>query len=280
MPIRLEDFNERIVNPTAEAWRARLAAGDTVYGLWVASGSATAAEIIGNAGADWVIIDAEHSASHGPQIIDQLRALSLSSALPVVRPASKEPAELGRMLDAGASGLLIPMVESRAEAEAVVTATTYPPAGRRGVGGGFARVARWAHISDYTPQAEKTFTLILQIESAAGLDHIEEIVTVPGVDAVFLGPADLAASLGFPGQPRHPEVQDAIERAIRTVRAAGGVVGVNAFGFEDALRYRDAGAQLLAVGADVTFLVTESTSLISRYQAAQRDDAAGSSSID
>ncbi|NYE19657.1 HpcH/HpaI aldolase family protein [Microbacterium immunditiarum] len=273
MPVLLSEFAERQVNTTAEQWRARLAAGEPVFGLWVASGSATAAEILGGSGADWIIIDCEHSANHGPAVIEQLRALSLSPALCVVRPSSKEPAELGRMLDAGAGGLMAPMVESVSEAEEVVAATRYAPVGRRGVGGGFARAARWAHIADYLPNAERTFSLIVQVESAAGLAVAGDIATVPGVDAVFIGPADLAASLGYPGQARHPVVQAAIDGAIRAVRAAGAVAGVNAFAFEDAERYRAAGAQLLAVGADVTILMTEGAGAISRHRAAAASEA-------
>lgn len=265
MPVRLDRFEDATPNLSARGFRERLAAGESVVGLWVVSGSPTAAEIIGSCGADWIIIDAEHSPNTVTDIVTQLRALTGSSALVVVRAPSKDPLELGRLLDAGARGLMVPMVESAAEAHAVVAATRYPPRGRRGVGGGFARATRWTGISDYLSRAEQSLSLIVQIESLAGIGALEEILAVDGVDGVFFGPADLAASLGHMGEPRHPDVQSTIDAAIRTTVRAGGIAGVNAFAVDDALRYRAAGAQLLAVGADVTLLAGAGADLIARF---------------
>lgn len=265
MPVRLDQFEAAASNLSAGSFRERLVARETLIGLWAASGSPTTAEIIGTCGADWVIIDAEHSPNTVSDIVAQLRALSGSPSFVVVRAPSKEPLELGRLLDAGARGIMVPMVESANEAEAVVAATRYPPRGRRGVGGGFARATRWTGISDYLAQAEESFSLIVQIETLAGIRALGDILAVDGVDGVFFGPADLAASLGHLGEPRHPDVQSAIYDAIRRTVAAGGVAGVNAFAVDDALRYRDAGAQLLAVGADVTLLAGAGADLVTRF---------------
>ncbi|GAA3007565.1 HpcH/HpaI aldolase family protein [Microbacterium aurantiacum] len=272
MPLRLDEFERASANLSARRWRERLAAGDAMTGLWVVSSSATAAEILGASGADWIIIDAEHSPNTLPDIVAQLRALAASPALVVVRAGSKDPLELGRLLDAGVRGLMVPMVETASDAEAVVAATRYPPRGRRGVGGGFARATRWTGIADYLPRAEDSFSLIVQIESAAGIAALDEILAVDGIDGVFFGPADLAASLGKLGQPRHPDVQSTIEHAIRATVAAGGIAGVNAFDPDDALRYRAAGAQLLAVGADVTLLAAAGSDLVARVAAAANPD--------
>lgn len=276
MPLRLDEFEAASPALAARTWRERLAGGDVLLGLWVVSSSPTVAEILGASGADWIIIDAEHSTNPLPAIVDQLRALAASSPFAVVRAASKDPLELARLLDAGAPGLMVPMVESREQAEAVVQATRYPPRGRRGVGGGFARATRWTGISDYIPRAEETFSLIVQIESLAGIQALDEILDVDGVDGIFIGPADLAASLGHLGNPRHPDVQAAVEGAIRRAVEVGAVAGVNAFGVPDALRYRGAGAQLLAVGADVTLLTSGSAGLLAQFARAESGPGAAS----
>ncbi|GEK81605.1 HpcH/HpaI aldolase family protein [Agrococcus baldri] len=265
MSIRLDEFEDCAIATSARQWRARLAAGDVVLGLWVVSSSPTVAEILGASGADWIIIDTEHAPNTLPGVVAQLRSLTASPTFVVVRASSKDPLLLGQLLDAGAAGLMVPMVESRADAEAVVSATRYPPRGRRGVGGGFARATRWTHVADYLPEAEASFSLIIQIESLRAVEALEEILNVDGIDGVFIGPADLAASLGHLGQPRHPDVQAAVERAITIAVGRGAAVGVNAFGFDDAIRYRDAGAQLLAVGADVTLLGSGSAGLLARF---------------
>lgn len=265
MQVRLDQFEDAAPNLSARGFRRKLAAGESLIGLWVVSASPTAAEIVGSCGADWVIIDAEHSPNTVTDVVAQLRALTGSSAFVVIRAPSKDPLELGRLLDAGARGLMVPMVESAAEAEAVVAATLYPPRGRRGVGGGFARATRWTGISDYLRRAEESFSLIVQIESMAGIGELEEILSVDGIDGVFFGPADLAASLGHLGEPRHPDVQAAIEAAIRATVDGGGIAGVNAFAVDDAFRYRAVGAQLLAVGSDVTLLAGAGAELVARF---------------
>lgn len=264
MPLRLDEVEERAAALSAREWRRLLAAGHTMTGLWSVAGSTTAAEILGGSGADWVIIDAEHSPTTLLTIQDQLRTLEAAPVFTVVRAGSKDPLELGRLLDAGARGLMVPMVETASDAVAVVAATRYPPEGRRGVGGGFARAARWAGIGDYLENAEQTFSLIAQIETAASVQNLDEILAVDGIDAAFIGPADLAASLGYRGRPRHPEVQAVVESTIRRIVERGRPAGVNAFDLDDATRYRDAGAQLLAVGADVTMLMSGSAAIVAR----------------
>jgi 4-hydroxy-2-oxoheptanedioate aldolase len=154
----------------------------------------------------------------------------------------------------------------------VVSATRYPPRGERGVGTAFARGARWNGIGDYVQRHADAVSIIVQIESRKGLDALAAIVKVDGIDAVFLGPADLAASLGYPGQPAHPEVRRQIENAIAVASQSGDIVGVNAFDYDTARHYESVGARLLLIGADVTLLASGSRALLERYRSRERND--------
>jgi 4-hydroxy-2-oxoheptanedioate aldolase len=247
---------------SATQWRQRLAEGRTMLGLWLTTGSTTVAELIGSSGADWIVIDAEHSPQTLPGIGDQLRALEVSPAFTVVRAPSKDPLEIGRLLDLGARGVMVPMIESADDVAAVVRAARFAPGGRRGVGGGFARATRWNDVADYLGRADEAHALILQIESVAGVDAIDEILAAGGVDAVFVGPADLAASAGHLGQPRDPEVQALVDRVLTAARSRRVIAGVNAFDPADVVRYHEKGARLLAVSADVTLLRRGSTEMV------------------
>lgn len=262
MPFHLEEFENQRAAISASGWRGRLRTGDPLLGIWIASGSPSVVELMSLTGADWLIIDAEHSAQSIPGIIDQLRAAEGGPTFTVVRTPSRDPLELGRLLDAGARGLMVPMVESADQANDVVAALRYPPRGRRGVGGGFARATRWNEISGYLGRAEETHLLIAQIETVASVEAIAQIASADGVDAVFIGPADLAASAGHLGEPGHPEVRALIEHGIAEAIGVGAVVGVNAFDPSDARRYLELGARILGVSADVTLLATAANALL------------------
>lgn len=166
-----------------------------------------------------------------------------------------------QVLDLGAQNILVPMVSSAAEARAVVEATRYPPRGRRGVGSALARSARWNRVEDYLQNADAYVSVLVQIETAEGIDAAAEIAAVDGIDGVLVGPSDLAASLGLLGQQAHPDVVAAVIRAFDAVRAAGTPVGVNAFDPRRAQSYRDAGASFVLVGADVALLARGSEAL-------------------
>ncbi|CAN5273148.1 4-hydroxy-2-oxoheptanedioate aldolase [soil metagenome] len=267
MPFSLDDFESRSPAISARRWRGRLSAGESLIGLWNISTSPITAEILSMSGADWIILDAEHSPNDMSTLVPQLQTLAAAPVFTVVRAPSKDPLILGRLLDIGARGLMIPMVETADEARAVVEATRYAPRGKRGVGGGFARAARWNGISDYLVTAEQTFSLIAQIETEKSVANLRDILEVDGIDAVFFGPADLAASMGLLGQARHPHVRDLILKAIETTVASGRVAGVNAFSYDDARLYESAGARLLAVGADVTILTSGSLAIVDQFSA-------------
>ena len=224
MPLRVEpDATFR------DALRTNGAAGRPLAGMWVCSGSPLVAEICAGSGLDWLLIDAEHSPNGLESVLAQLQAVHGYPVHALVRPPVNDTVLIKQLLDLGAQNLLIPMVNSAAEAEAAVAATRYPPHGVRGVGSALARSARWNRVADYLARASETVSVTVQIESDAAVAAVEEIPAVDGVDAIFLGPSDLAASMGLLGQQEHPEVRAAVEHCLAAATAAGKPAGVNAF---------------------------------------------------
>jgi len=244
----------------------RLRGEGPLIGMWVVSGSPYVTEICAGGGLDWLLLDCEHAPNDLTTVLPQLQAAAPYATAVVVRPPSDDRVLIKQLLDVGVQNLMVPMVESAAQARDIVAATRYPPAGVRGVGSAIARASRWNRVEGYLHSAAEQLTVIVQVESQAGLDALTDISAVEGVDAVFLGPADLAASLGHLGRPDHPDVVAAVESAIRTVVASGKVVGVNAFAEPLARRYLALGARLVLVGADVTLLARGSEQLAARYR--------------
>jgi len=242
----------------------------------VCSGSALAAEIMAGSGLDWLLIDMEHAPNTLETVLAQLHAVNGSSATPVVRVPIGDPVVIKQVLDVGAQNLLVPMVSSADEARAIVAATRYPPRGGRGVGSALARSARWNRVDDYLPNADAYVSVFVQIETAAGVDAAAEIAAVDGIDGVFVGPSDLAASLGLLGQQTHPDVIDAVRRTFAAVRATRKPVGVNAFDPQVAQAYMDAGASFVLVGADVALLARGSEALAARWMPGADDSGRGS----
>jgi 4-hydroxy-2-oxoheptanedioate aldolase len=266
MPLRL--------NPT---FRDVLAGADRpLAGMWVCSGSPLVAEICAGAGLDWLLIDMEHSPNGLESVLAQLQAVGAYPVTPVVRVPIGDVVTLKQVLDLGAQNLLVPMVSSAAEAEELVAAVRYPPRGRRGVGSALARSARWNRVDDYLARADEHVSLFVQIETAEGVAAAAEIAAVDGVDGVFVGPSDLAASMGLLGQQTHPDVVAAVRGAFAAVRGAGKPVGVNAFDPAAAQSYLDAGAAFLLVGADVALLARGSEALAQRWVEASGDRAPSS----
>lgn len=234
-------------------------------GGWVCTGSALVAEIMAGAGLDWLLVDMEHGPNTLDTVLAQLQAIDGSGTTPVVRVPVGDIVTIKQVLDLGAQNLLVPMVSSAEEAQGIVEAVRYPPRGRRGVGSALARSARWNRIDDYLQNADAYVSLFVQIETAAGVDAADQIAAVDGIDGVFVGPSDLAASMGLLGQQTHPDVVAAVHRAFSAVRSAGKPVGVNAFDPAAAQAYLDAGAQFVLVGADVALLARGSEALASRW---------------
>ncbi|MCR9126192.1 MAG: HpcH/HpaI aldolase/citrate lyase family protein [Rhodobacteraceae bacterium] len=240
--------------------------GKLQIGCWLAMADAGAAEMMGTAGFDWVVIDGEHAPNDIRSIRDQLIALAPGPTHPVVRVPVGETWIIKQVLDAGAQTVLVPLVESAAQARALVRACRYPPEGTRGVGGAGARATRFSSIPDYFATAGDQIALLVQVETRAGIAALDEILTVEGVDGVFIGPADLAADMGFGGASEAPEVQATIADAIARIGAAGkasGILGTNDTATQG---YRDMGAQFLAVGMDVLILVRAARDLAARWK--------------
>ena len=235
-----------------------------LVGMWVCTGSPLVAEICAGSGLDWLLVDMEHAPNGLESVLAQLQAAAAYPITPVVRVPTGDVVTIKQVLDLGAQNLLVPMVSSVQQAQAVVEAVRYPPRGRRGVASSIARSARWSRVDGYVENADEHVSLVVQIETAEGVDAAAAIAAVDGIDGVFVGPADLAGSMGLLGQQTHPDVVAAVLRTFEAVRGTGTPVGVNAFDPALARRYVDAGASFVAVGADVTLLAQGSEKLAER----------------
>ncbi|WP_414474768.1 4-hydroxy-2-oxoheptanedioate aldolase [Microvirga sp. M2] len=251
------------------AFKAALRTGRPQIGLWLALASPYVAEICAGAGYDWLLIDAEHGPNDVPLLAAQLQAVAASASHPVVRVPIGEAWIIKQVLDIGAQTLLIPMVESAEQARALVRATRYPPEGMRGVGAALARASHYNRLPDYLQSANEQICLLLQVESRAGLAAIEEIAAIDGVDGIFVGPADLAADMGFLGDPGAPEVQAAVIDGLRRSLACGKAAGILTADQELAKSYVELGASFVAIGSDVGVLAGGTSRLLSQFGAAQ-----------
>jgi len=206
-------------------FKRALREGRQQIGLWCSLPGSYAAEAVAGSGYDWLLFDTEHSPGDPLTVLAQLQAVAPYDVSAVVRPASNDTVLIKRFLDLGAQTLLIPYVQNAEEARAAVAAMRYAPDGVRGVSG-LTRATRFGRISGYGKRAAEELCLLVQVETREALDQLEAIAAVEGVDGVFIGPADLAASLGHVGDPGHPEVVAAVEEAIHRLRAAGKPAGI------------------------------------------------------
>lgn len=236
-----------------------------LFGGWACLGSPVSAEIMAGSGLDWVLIDMEHAPNGLESVLAQLYAVSGYDCVPVVRVPVGDTVVIKQVLDLGAQTILVPMVSTAAEAAEVAAAAQYPPVGRRGVGSALARSARWNRVDGYLQQAAEHVSVFVQIENVEGVANAQAIAETPGIDGVFVGPSDLAASMGLLGQQTHPDVIANVEKAFAGVRAAGKPVGVNAFVPEQADGYVASGATFVLVGADVALLARGSEALAQRF---------------
>ena len=245
-------MNTILSNP----FKAALLRGEPQIGLWLSTTSSYVAEIAATSGYDWLLIDGEHAPNTVQDLYHQLQAVAPYASQPVIRPVDDNRALIKQVLDIGTRSLLIPMVETAEQARAIVSATRYPPLGARGVGAGVARAARWGRVENYMAQANEELCLLIQVETKTALENLDEILEVEGIDGVFIGPADLSASLGYPDNAGHPEVQRIIEQSIRRIRASGKAAGFLAVDPAMAKKCLGWGANFVAVGVD-TMLYTE-----------------------
>jgi len=247
-------------------FRDALRAGQPQIGCWVGLADANAAEALAGTGYDWLLLDGEHAPNDPRSVLDQLRAVAPYPVHPVVRPVQADVALVKQYLDIGAQTLLVPMIDTAEQATLMVKAMRYPPEGIRGLGAALARASRWNQVDDYLNQANDEMCLLVQAETVEAMRNLPAIAAVEGVDGVFFGPADLSASMGFRGQPGHPDVQRAIFDGIATVRAAGKAAGIIATEPALAQRYLDAGALFVAVGLDTSLLVKAAKDLVQQFK--------------
>jgi len=250
-------------NPFKQALQARQAQ----VGLWLSMADPYLAEVSATADFDWMLVDGEHAPNDLRSTLAALQAVAGYRTQPVVRAVSGEVALIKQLLDIGAQNLLVPMVDTPAQARRLVAATRYPPHGLRGVGSAVGRASRWSARTDYLDVADDEACLLVQAETVTALDNLEAICAVDGVDGVFIGPADLAASMGHRGRPGHPQVQDAIERAMRTIVASGKAAGTLTSDPALARRYLALGCTFVAVGVDILLYASAARRLAAQFLA-------------
>jgi 4-hydroxy-2-oxoheptanedioate aldolase len=249
------------------AFKAGLKAKKLQIGLWQSLCSNIASEITSDSGFDWVVLDTEHSPNEIPDLLSQLQAMELGTATPIIRPAWNDAVLAKRCLDIGAQTLLFPYVQNVAEAKAAVASTRYPPHGIRGVSVA-ARASRYGRVPGYLGKANDEICVLVQVETRQSLDQIEAIAKVEGVDGVFIGPSDLAASLGHLGNPQHADVQAAMKKAVERLTAVGMPAGILTGNEEEARRYIDWGYLFVAVGSDVGLLAKAADTLAKKFKPA------------
>ena len=252
---------DRLHNPFKQA----LKSGRLQIGLWHSLSSHLAVEILADAGFDWILLDTEHAPNELPMVHTQLLAACGGTAHAVVRPAWNDPVIIKRLLDIGAQSLLIPYVETEEEARRAVMSVRYPPEGFRGVAA-LTRASRFGRIKGYAEAASHEICLLLQVETKRGLENLERIARVEGVDGVFVGPGDLAAALGYLGQPNHPEVVKIIDDMIKRIKDAGSAPGILSGDAELAQHYIELGCLFAAVGSDTAILARGADQLAAKFR--------------
>jgi len=233
-------------------------------GIWSSLSSHIVSEVLAGSGFDWVLIDTEHSPNELPMVQQQLHASTEGSATPIVRVPWNDMVMIKRYLDIGAQSILIPYVQSAAEAKDAIRFTRYPPAGVRGVAGA-TRATRYGRIKDYVKRVNDELCVLVQAETRAAIKNLEAIAEVEGVDGVFIGPNDLAADLGHLGNWQHPDVWKVMEDAAKRIRKMGKAPGI-LVGEADGKRCIDMGFVFVAVGADVGLLARGAEALAAKFK--------------
>jgi 4-hydroxy-2-oxoheptanedioate aldolase len=254
------------VNTPINAFKSALARKETSIGLWLGLSDPYSAELCAGCGFDWLLIDGEHAPNDLRSILGALQAIAAYPVQPIVRLPEGSTTLIKQVMELGATSLLIPMVESAEQARELVRAMRYPPSGVRGVGSGMARSSRWNGYATYLADANDRACLLVQVETETALARVREIAAVDGVDGVFIGPADLAASMGFVGQTSHPEVRARIEEGLRAIAACGKASGILCTDESLARHYIEVGVQFIAVGVDTSLLAGAARSLAGRFK--------------
>jgi 4-hydroxy-2-oxoheptanedioate aldolase len=234
--------------------KKRLSNGDSLFGVWIETGSATNVEILSPLGFDYLLIDLEHGQGDLNSLIHMLRAAQVSDTSCIVRVPWNDPIYLKRVLDAGADSLMIPMVENAEEASAAVRACRYPPGGTRGYAAPAVRASNYGHVKDYMSKANDNLLIILQIETAAAVKNATTIACVDGVDMVFLGINDMAGSIGRLEQLDHPDARKLVRDAEAALRSAGKMMGTVPSAGAGWRELFESGYRLVPVASDVALM--------------------------
>ncbi|MGI9383844.1 MAG: HpcH/HpaI aldolase family protein [Methyloligellaceae bacterium] len=253
------------MSDTRNRFRERLLSGETLIGLWCSLGSPMVAEILSLADYDWILLDTEHSPNEPRDLLTQLQALQGCASEPIVRPAWNDPVLIKRVMDVGVKSLIVPFVQTKEEAEAAVRASRYPPDGIRGIAAG-TRASRYGTDEAYWRTINGQVAVVVQVESQQTLDNLDAICEVPEVDCLFVGPNDLAASLGLIRQIDARPVQEGIARVVETCRAKGKAAGILATSAEETRRYLDMGFTLVGAGADIAVLRNGAVALREQFR--------------
>jgi len=235
-------------------------------GLWLGLANGYTAELLAGAGFDWLLIDAEHSPNDLRTILEQLQAIAPYSVSPIVRPPWPDSVRIKQILDLGVQTILAPMVDTVEQAQQVVAATRYPPRGIRGVGSPLARASQFNRTKDYLQTADQEICVLIQIETVTGINNLDEILKVEGVDGIFIGPADLSASMGFIDNPAHPDVQRVIEDSIKRIVNSKKAAGILTADRKMAKHYIKCGAMFVGVGTDTGLLLESSSALVTIFK--------------
>ena len=247
-------------------FKAAMARREAQIGLWLGLSSPYVAELLATCGFDWLLVDGEHSPNDLRSILQQAQVIAAYPAShAIVRTVDDNPAGIKQVLDIGALTVLVPMVHTAEQAARVVAATRYAPRGVRGLASALARASRWNGVERYAERADSEICVLVQVESVEGLANLAAIAAVDGVDGVFFGPADLSASMGHLGRPRHPDVLAAIDHGIATVVRAGKAPGI-LVGAAEARAYLASGALFVAVGLDTTLLAGAARALAESFK--------------
>ncbi len=247
-------------------FKRALAEGKQMIGLWIGLGDDNVAELCAHAGFDWLLIDGEHGPNDLRSILSQMRAMQGSPSATVVRLPSDDQVTIKQHLDIGVQSLLIPMIESAEQARDVVRSCRYAPAGVRGIGAALARASRYGRVTDYLHRAADEICILLQVETVKGIEALDAILEVEGVDGVFVGPSDLAADMGMPGKPGSDEVQKVVLDALKRIGASTKASGILTSDTTLSAQYQTMGVGFLAVGSDVGVLVAGLKQLRERFQ--------------
>jgi 4-hydroxy-2-oxoheptanedioate aldolase len=253
------------MNLPENPFKRALRAGRPQIGLWSSLSSNYTVEVSAGAGFDWLLLDTEHSPTDLENVLTQLQAAAPYPTHPVVRVAWNDMVTIKRVLDVGAQSLLVPYVSTATEARSAVSYTRYPPAGVRGVAG-TTRATRFGRIKDYARHAHEEICVLVQVETQQALDNVDAICEIDGVDGVFVGPADLHASLGHTGEIANPKVKPLIDDAIRRIRKRGKAPGILTPNEADARHWLECGALFVAVGSDVGILARGAEALAAKFK--------------